>query len=313
MSGQAGGGGLKLVIPLFSKEILIPRIVSKRINGRFQAKHGAYFERIGNFSIPYPLRGPVLRAYASHSGIDLAEAERDISEYASIQELFTRELRPGIRPQSAKTPGFINSPCDGTVRSVQKLEGDSLLQAKGLTYTVAELLTARATAESFLNAWVVNIYLGAADYHCFHAPFEGTAHLVLPVEGERFSVREQSAETVPKLYARNKRTIWFASGRAACEGMELAMVLVGAMEIGNIRIDEPWNRLIPGGEGDQNGGAASGYSASEDCESGDPVGGFEFGSTVILLIAGAGSEGWRPTVTSGETVRVGQRLGDAGR
>ncbi len=195
------------------------------------------------------------------------------------------------------------------MRSVQKLEGDSLLQAKGFTYTVAELLTARATAESFLNAWVVNIYLGAADYHRIHAPFEGTAHLVLPVEGERFSVREQSAETVPKLYARNKRTIWSASGRAACEGMELAMVLVGAMEIGNIRIDEPWSRLIPGGEGDQNGGTASDYLASEDCEPGDPVGGFEFGSTVILLIAGAGSEGWRPTVTSGATVRVGQRLG----
>lgn len=288
---------------------MIPRILSKRINGRFQPKHGAYFDRIGNFSIPYPFRSPVLRAYASHSGIDLTEAELDISEYVSIQDLFTRKLRHGIRPQSTKTLGFINSPCDGTVRSVQKLEGDSLLQAKGFTYSVAELLTDRASAETFVNAWVVNIYLGAADYHRIHAPFEGTAHLVLPVEGERFSVREQSAETIPKLYARNKRTIWSASGREACDGMQLAMVLVGAMEIGNIRIDEPWNRLIPGGGGAQDGGAASDYGASEDCEPGDPVGGFEFGSTVILLIAEAGGEGWRPTVTSGETVRVGQRIG----
>jgi phosphatidylserine decarboxylase len=288
---------------------LIPTIVSKRINGRFQAKHGAYFERIGNFSIPYPFRGPVLRAYASHSGIDMAEAERDICEYASIQELFTRKLRPGIRPQSSKVPGFVNSPCDGTVRSVQKLHGDSLLQAKGFTYTVAELLTARASPKVFSNAWVVNIYLGAADYHCIHAPFEGTAHLVLPTEGERFSVREQSAETVPKLYARNKRTIWSASGRAACQGMELAMVLVGAMEIGNIRIDEPWNKLIPGEDGDHDWETAAADVVGEDCEAGDMVGGFEFGSTVILLITDNGSKGWTPTVTAGETVRVGQRLG----
>lgn len=235
----------------------------------------------------------------------MAEAELDISEYASIQELFTRKLRPGIRPQSTKAPGFINSPCDGTVRSVQKLQRDSLLQAKGFTYTVADLLTARVDATTFSNAWVVNIYLSAADYHCIHAPFEGTAHLVLPIEGERFSVREQSAETVPKLYARNKRTIWSASGRASCEGMELAMVLVGAMEIGNIRIDEPWSGLTPG-NGDHD---VDSPAEGENCEPGDMVGGFEFGSTVILLIAGTGSDGWKPTVTPGQTVRVGQRLG----
>jgi len=54
--------------------------------------------RLADLPIPRPLRRPVLGAVAGILGVDTGEAEFDIVRYRTVDELFTRRLRPGSRP-----------------------------------------------------------------------------------------------------------------------------------------------------------------------------------------------------------------------
>src|SRR5688572_25632764 len=67
---------------------------------------------LADVPIPRSLRPLILGRVASALGIDIAEAERPLEEYGSLNALFVRRLRPGARrwPTDLAT---IASPVDG--------------------------------------------------------------------------------------------------------------------------------------------------------------------------------------------------------
>ena len=69
--------------------------------------------------------------------LDLSEARR--SEFRSLRECFIRELRPGSRP-IVEDPAVVVSPCDAVVGACGPVREGTLLQAKGLSYRLGELL-----------------------------------------------------------------------------------------------------------------------------------------------------------------------------
>jgi phosphatidylserine decarboxylase len=91
-------------------------------------------------------------------------------------------------------------------------------------------------------------------------------------------------------------------GTGACEGLEVAAILVGATHVGGVVIEPHW---LEGRELPRDGGFSVG---PVPCHSGEELGRFEFGSTVVLLIGGARAQDWKALRTEG-TVQVGQRLG----
>ncbi|VDK38123.1 unnamed protein product [Dibothriocephalus latus] len=53
---------------------------------------------VGNVKIPKPLRSPIFGTYVRLTGCKMEEAQRDkVSEYSTLNELFTRQLRPECR------------------------------------------------------------------------------------------------------------------------------------------------------------------------------------------------------------------------
>ena len=54
-------------------------------------------------------------------------------------ELFPRRLAPGARPL-AEHPAILSSPVDARVGAFGRIEGTTLLQAKGMEYELAALL-----------------------------------------------------------------------------------------------------------------------------------------------------------------------------
>ena len=60
------------------------------------------------------LRDRLIRRFVDAYGVDLSEAARGIGEFASFNDFFTRELKPGARPL-ADSAAFILSPADGAV------------------------------------------------------------------------------------------------------------------------------------------------------------------------------------------------------
>lgn len=253
-------------------------------------------------TLPVFLRTPLLGHFARSYRLDLTEAELPLQDYASLQSLFTRRLKPGLRPQDPGIPGFINSPVDGRIIACGRIEKDLAIQAKGLPYRITELLKHDRDAKRFEGGHYLTIYLAPKDYHRIHVPQNGRVSAVGRVEGELWPVNDASTLNVGRLYERNRRATWVASGTGADEGLEVATILVGATHVGGVLIDERWRQ---GRELPRDGS----FSVPDlPCEAGQDLGCFAFGSTVVLLIAGPKANLWKPTRTTGD-VKVGQRLG----
>jgi phosphatidylserine decarboxylase len=253
-------------------------------------------------TMPRSWRGPLLGRFAGRYGIDLTEAELPLQEYPSLQALFTRRLKPGLRPQDATVPGFVNSPVDGRLIAWGRIESGMAIQAKGLPYRITELLKHDPGSARFEGGYFLTLYLSPRDYHRIHVPLQGKVCAVSRVEGELWPVNDASTGHVPRLYERNRRASWTAVGTGPCEGLEVAAVLVGATHVGGVVIDARWleGRTLP-----RDGGLAVDLLP---CAAGDDLGVFEFGSTVVLLIGGPKARDWSPTRTAG-SVKMGQRLG----
>ncbi len=252
--------------------------------------------------LPGTLRELCLGAFARKYALNLEEAERPLKDYSSLQALFTRRLRPGLRPQEEAVPGFVNSPVDARIIACGRIERGTAIQAKGLPYAIQELLKHDPGAGRFEGGHYLTLYLAPKDYHRIHVPISGAVSAVSHVEGELWPVNEASTANVPRLYERNRRATWTATGRGPDEGLEVAAVLVGATHVGGVFIDERWlgNRSLP-----RNGALPV---ASLPCQPGEDLGTFAFGSTVVLLIGGPEAGRWVPRRTEGD-VKVGQRLG----
>lgn len=252
--------------------------------------------------LPRSMRGLIFGAFAGHYGIDVSEAEKELKEYESLQEFFTRRLKKGARHQEKAVPGFINCPVDGRIIAYGKVEQGTLIQAKGLSYKVSELLQFIPGTDRFEGGHYLTIYLSPRDYHRIHVPLEGVVTAVSRVEGELWPVNNESTASVEKLYIKNRRAIWIAKGTGNDDGLEVAVVLVGATHVGGVIISDRW---LEGHELAKNCGLKIN---GLPCRSGEDLGTFQFGSTVVLLVGGRNSREWMPFVQQGP-VKVGQRLG----
>ena len=115
-------------------------------------------------------------------------------------------------------------------------------------------------------------------------------------------MNDASTLNIGRLYERNRRATWVATGTGADDGLEVATILVGATHVGGVLIDARWRQ---GRELPKDGTFAV---ADLPCESGQDLGCFAFGSTVVLLIAGPKADVWKLERRDGD-VKVGQRLG----
>ena len=257
---------------------------------------------VASCTLPTFLRVYLLGKFVKAYKINMEEAEHSLNKYTSFQELFSRKLRVDARCQDAPVPGFINSPVDGEVISHGRIVAGLAIQAKGLTYRIEELLKHEPNTERFEDGYYVTLYLSPKDYHHVHVPLVGAVKSVCRVEGELWPVNKSTTMQMFRLYERNRRVVWLADGVGLDDGLEVAVVLVGATHVGKIVIDPRW---LSGKELPLDG------SVSIDdqlCQAGENLGAFQFGSTVVLLIGGYRAARWRLDVSNGP-ILVGQRLG----
>lgn len=252
--------------------------------------------------LPVAWREPILGRFGRHFGANFEEAGQPLAEYESLQAFFTRRLKPGLRPQAELLPGGLNSPVDGRIIASGPITEGMAIQAKGLPYRITELLKHDPQARRFEGGHFLTIYLAPKDYHRIHVPIQGRVIAAGRVEGELWPVNDASTGNVPRLYERNRRATWVATGTGVDEGLEVAAVLVGATHVGGVIIDDRWleGRALP-----KDGSLAVDNLA---CEPGDDLGTFEFGSTVVLLIGGPRAKDWVAQRAEGD-VKMGQRLG----
>ena len=262
--------------------------------------------RLADLSIPRPLRGLVLGRIARALGIDLGEAARPLEEYASLNDLFVRQLREGARvwPHDART---LASPVDGILGQLGAIEEGVLIQAKGRSYRARELLGG-VDADRFSRGSYCTLYLSPRHYHRIHAPTDGALTDAWHLPGALLPVNEAAVVHVDELFPRNERLVCAmdsAFGR-------LAVVAVGAYNVGRIStaFDTEWSG--PRGEHwitNRPGGAAAEarrYDPPLRIAQGAEIMAFHLGSTVVLLTERRA--GFVPGIAPEREVRLGEVL-----
>lgn len=259
---------------------VVPRNRGARLMG--------WFARTGLSSL-------VTRAFVRVYGVDMSEAYGDIDEYPTLEALFTRTLKPGVRPID---DGYRNlvSPVDGTCAAVGRTTDRKVEVAPGRQLDLSDLIGEPLDTE--LDVAV--LYLSPKDYHRVHVPREGRATHWRYLPGTLWPVFPAAVRRVDGLFARNERLTF----RIATSEGALYAVLVGAFGVGRItspHLDVVTNTGSPG--------RSEAIEPAVALTRGSELGTFHLGSTVVLA---APPDAWTWTVTPGEPVRVGRPIAHCG-
>jgi phosphatidylserine decarboxylase len=198
------------------------------------------------------------------------------NHYKTFNEFFIRELKPELRPIASSK---IVSPVDGTVSQFGKIIDSSLVQAKGVNYSLDALLGGnKERSEYYKNGQFITIYLSPKDYHRIHMPCSGKLLEQTHIPGRLYSVDLHTVNTIKGIFARNERVI--ASFETKYGPM--AMVLVGAINVA--AIETVWAGLITPPKGETL--TSKNYNNKNiSLNKGEEMGRFNMGSTVILLFS----------------------------
>ena len=233
-------------------------------------------------------------------GVDLEEAlESDPKAYESFNAFFTRALRPGVRVPDPD-PRALLMPADGRISQCGPIEGGRIFQAKGRSFTAAELLADAEDAAPFADGLFATVYLSPRDYHRVHMPWTGRLLRTVHVPGRLFSVGPAAVRAVPRLFARNERLVCHFE----CDFGPMAVVMVGALLVSGV--ETVWSGIeIP-----RYGRAVTVKDYRNQrlvLERFAEMARFNYGSTVVVLLP-PGVATLAPGLGAETPVRLGQRL-----
>ncbi len=269
----------------------LPKHLLSRVVYRVMRSESPAFKRllIGNF----------LKGYR----VNMAEAvEPDPLAYRSFNEFFTRPLRPGART-IAPGDDIVVSPVDGTVSQAGPIHDAAIIQAKGVQYTLQELLADDAAAvAAYRNGRFACIYLAPYNYHRIHMPFDGRLTQTVYVPGDLFSVNAATARAVPRLFARNERVICEFDTRLG----RMAVILVGALFVGSM--ETVYAGEINPPPRPKKDAVKIPLGIGQSFAKGAELGRFNMGSTVVLLFQDQRVR-WEDFLQPQATVQMGSAIG----
>ena len=258
--------------------------------------------RLARVRVP-AVKNLLIRGFLKLFDVELDEVKGRVpQDFRTFNEFFIRELKDGARPVDPKSTAIV-SPADGTLSQAGTLRGNRILQAKGIDYTLEDLLAADVdTAAEFNGGAFATIYLAPYNYHRVHAPVDGELVAAHYVPGDLFSVNSKTAAHVPGLFSRNERlNLHFRTAFGP-----MVVVLVGALNVGSI--STPWSGEIR----PRKSGVVERIdvtTAPQQVRKGDLLGWFNMGSTVIVLLP-PDSCTWSDDLEAGAKTVMGEAIGE---
>lgn len=243
------------------------------------------------------LKNYLIKDFLKKFPIQMDEAlESDPLLYKSFNDFFTRRLKPNARPIANSR--FI-CPADGFVSQGGHLKINKILQAKGIYYTLENLLGCAQEAKKYHDGDFITIYLSPKDYHRVHMPIHGRLVAQTYIPGNLYSVQPFTAEHIPGLFTKNERLVLHFE----TDYGPMAMILVGATIVGCIGTS--WEGDIKRVKQIEN----KSFYPPIQIKQGDEVGYFKLGSTVIMLFSEQTHINWKIHLESGNSLKWGQALG----
>jgi phosphatidylserine decarboxylase len=241
--------------------------------------------RIASLRLPAGLQRAEIRLFARLADVNVEAARDPVESYDSLQRFFVRALREGARPIAGDSMDLV-APCDGTWGAAGRIEAGTLLQVKGRTYSVAELLGDPDQANQYEEGCYATFYLSPRDYHRFHTPSAGRITRIDYCPGSLWPVNAIGLQGIDRLFARNERICAYLEAVRDAVGIEvarvppIALVAVGATMVGSVRLAfDDLRTNVSGARPERRdfGDRAPAFARGEEW------GHFEFGSTIVML------------------------------
>lgn len=228
---------------------------------------------------------------------DLDLSDSAAQSFDSVHACFTRRLVPGARPID-NAPAILVSPCDAIVGAFGQIDSELMLQAKGMSYTLGDLLGPSQDPARFEGGTYITLRLTSSMYHRFHSPAAIRVRHVTYISGDAWNVNPAALERIPRLFCRNERAI--IEAELQDDGTPIVLVPVAAVLVASIRLSFADVLLHLRYRGPNE------IVCDHMSHRGDELGWFEHGSTIIV-IAPAGFEPVQ-TIERGRTIRMGNKL-----
>jgi len=276
--------------------VLLQRVLPKYVLTKFVH----WLARIHNARIKDFLIGRFVSAYK----VDIDDVLNHVPDgFATFNDFFIRELVAGAREINVD-PGAIVSPVDGTVSAAGRIEKNMIFQAKGLGYSLEDLLaTDIDEAIRYCDGDFATIYLAPYNYHRVHAPLDGEITAMRYVPGDLYSVNDATVRHMPNLFSRNERLVCHLRTNQG----PMVLIFVGAMNVGTIHTR--WTGDIkPRKRGVVEILDIHQRDSAVTIAKGDTIGWFNMGSTVILLLPPGTGDGFN-AINNGQSVRMGELIG----
>lgn len=250
---------------------------------------------LSRVKVPF-LKNLIIRCYIKITGAKTDFAiEKDPLKYESLNAFFTRGLAEGARPIDPK-PSTLVSPVDGRCAEyTNKINEQTLLQAKNIIYTLSDLLGSEEWAKRFDGGRATTLYLAPDDYHRIHMPIDGKLTAMRFCAGDKHSVSLSLLNQIPQIFAGNERVVCLFD----TEFGEMAMVLVGALNVSSI--STIWHGDVLDNRADN-----LYHYPQTPYTKGEEIARFNLGSTVILLTQAQAPAFQSALMESGEKIRLGQ-------
>lgn len=240
--------------------------------------------------------------YIKKFQIDLHPVKKPVDQFESLLDFFVRELTAEARPIDSD-PKKVTSPVDGVITQMGKIKDGTLIQAKGIAYSLEGLLAGDSKAAHFANGQFATIYLSPRDYHRIHSPISGQIESLTYIPGNLYPVNESGVRLFPGLFTQNERVISYLHTKYG----QVALVKVGATNVGSIKVTYDGDIVTNISKKQQKNKKT--YPKAIRMKKGEELGRFEFGSTVILIFEPE-MIGWLPEISKGISLKMGQPIAE---
>ena len=249
------------------------------------------------------IKNPIIRDFSIgiwklFSDLDLSDAAK--TQFESMHDCFTRELKPGARTIDMRA-NILSSPSDAIVGECGQIDHTQVFQAKGFPYSLSSLMgfTPRTgeLVESIKNGTYVTLRLTSSMYHRFHAPANATLTHVTHISGDTWNVNPIALKRVEQLFCKNERAVLNFKLE---DGTPLVMVPVAAILVASLRLHAVNLMFHVDYEGPNE------IPCAVQTYKGQELGWFQHGSTILVFVP----PGYKLAegIATGERIKMGQAL-----
>ena len=205
---------------------------------RFNSTFGTFMDT------PASLTPETLATFEANPKFRLSEYLPPRDGWRSFNEFFARHFKPGYRPVAAvEDSSVIVSPVDFTFGEELEISPSSTLTAKGLTWSIGELMADSPFKDCFHGGTWIHGFVSESDYHRVHAPIGGKVVEARVMSGQHYALIEimdletatnRSSKTLRKrrvFYTPNEPGYQFVQGRGLVV-LETKVGLIAVLPVG---------------------------------------------------------------------------------